>query len=314
LGVLYIVRVSLIIPTLNAGALWLDFIDALAEQTFQPSAVLVVDSGSNDDTVLLAKKAGYRVCSIEADAFNHGGTRQFAVDLLPESDVLIFMTQDVLMDSPLSLERLVSYFKKDHGVVIGAVCGRQLPHINATSIAAHSRLYNYSSYSRIFTKKDISVLGIKTTFMSDSFSAYSMQALCDVGGFDKEVIVCEDAFLAGRMLLAGYATAYNAEATVRHSHNFGLFEEAQRYFDIGVAHARHSWFIKSFGEPDGEGVRYMISEGYYLFKKSPFIIPLAFVRNMLKYLFYKMGRKERYFSVKMKHYFSYQKYFWKNKK
>lgn len=307
-------KISLVIPTLNAGERWKAFIHALAEQTLQPEKVLVIDSSSNDGTASLAKAAGYQVHQIEENNFSHGKTRQLAIDLLPESDVVIFMTQDALMDSPFSLERLVSYFKKNEFGLIGAVCGRQIPHFDATPIAAHSRLYNYGSCSRFFTKKDISLLGIKSTFMSDSFSAYNMAILCKVGGFDKNVIVCEDTLLAGKMLLAGYTTVYAADARVRHSHNFKLFEEAQRYFDIGVAHASQPWFISSFGEPDGEGFRYMKSECSYLLKNKLKLIPLAFIRNFLKYFFYRLGRKERYLPVKIKKYVSYQKYFWKNKK
>jgi len=303
------VRVSLIIPTLNAGSLWGDFIHSLAEQTLQPN-VFVIDSGSNDGTDLLAEKAGYQVSRIPIEQFNHGSTRQLAVETLADSDILIFMTQDAILDSPRSLELLVDYFEKDTNGKIGAVCGRQLPHFDANPIAAHSRLYNYCQSSIFFTKSNISDMGLKTTFMSDSFSAYRVEALHKVDGFDKGVIVCEDTFLAGKMLLSGYTTVYAAEARVRHSHNFKLFEEAQRYFDIGVAHARQPWFIAAFGEPEGEGVRYVKSEFRYLFKNRPLMIPLAVVRNLLKYLFYRLGRKEKYFPVVIKRFLSYQKLFW----
>jgi len=307
------VRVSLVIPTLNAGELWKDFIQALSEQTLQPEEVLVVDSGSVDGTDVLSGQAGYRIHKINSESFNHGGTRKLAAEMLSDSDVIVFMTQDVLLDSPLSLELLIDNFKQDVECKVGAVCGRQLPHYNATPIAAHSRLYNYGATSAVFTKNEISKLGLKSTFMSDSFSAYRMEALRKVGGFDNGVIVCEDALLAGKMLLAGYTTIYSADAKARHSHNFKLLEEAQRYFDIGVAHASQPWFVKAFGEPEGEGLRYMGSEFHYLIKKQPFMVPLAFLRNILKYFFYRLGRKEKYFSVRLKRALSYQKYYWENR-
>ncbi|MDQ7075199.1 MAG: glycosyltransferase [Gammaproteobacteria bacterium] len=306
-------RFSLAVPTLNAGELWKDFLQALSEQTLQPDEVLVIDSGSCDDTVSLAKKAGCNVHEIKRDEFNHGSTRQLAVEMLSSNDVIVFMTQDVLLNSPKSFAILMDSFKKDGSKSIGAVCGRQLPHHNANLIAAHSRLYNYKNNSSIFTKNDISKLGMKATFMSDSFSAYRVEVLRNVGGFEKNIIVCEDALLAGKMLLAGYSTVYTADSTVRHSHNFKLMEEAQRYFDIGVAHSSQEWFIDTFGEPEGEGFRYMKSEFNYLVKKNPFVLPSAFVRNFLKYIFYRIGRREKYFPVKIKKILSYQKYFWENK-
>ncbi|MDQ7016507.1 MAG: glycosyltransferase [Gammaproteobacteria bacterium] len=305
-------KFSLVIPTLNAGSLWKKFISALAEQTLQPDLVLVVDSGSSDGTDLLAEKAGYRVHRIERESFNHGGTRQLAVDLLPPTDIVVFMTQDALLESPNSMKFLLKCFAHKGGCSVGAVCGRQLPHINATPIASHSRLYNYKEKSNIFSKDDIPRLGLKSTFMSDSFSAYSIEALKKVGGFETSVVVCEDTFLAGRILLSGYKTVYSAEATVRHSHNFGLLEEARRYFDIGVAHASQSWFIEEFGEPEGEGFRYMRSEVRYLLRISPVMLPLAIFRDVLKYVFYRLGRKEKYLSNNIKKNLSYQRYFWKN--
>jgi len=306
-------RVSLVIPTLNAGILWKDFLQALSEQTVQPDEVLVIDSGSCDGTDSLAKKAGYHVHKIEKKDFNHGGTRQLAVEMLPNSDVIIFMTQDALLHSPKSFEILIGYFQADIEGSIGAVCGRQLPHFDATPIASHSRMYNYHCHSQHYSKIDISKLGLKTTFMSDSFSAYRMKALLKVGGFDRDVIVCEDALLAGKILLAGYKTVYSAESIVRHSHNFKLFEEAQRYFDIGVAHASQPWFIEAFGEPEGEGLRYIRSEFGYLMKNQPLIVPMAFFRNVLKYFFYRLGRREKCLSIRIKKILSYQKYYWKNK-
>lgn len=303
-------QVSLVVPTLNAGEGWKEFISVLSVQSFQPDIILVVDSGSVDGTDLLAEKAGYQVHRIEGKAFNHGGTRQLAVDLLPESDLFVFLTQDAVFKSPDALQVIVNFFEIEGSSRLGAACGRQLPHLNAEPIAAHSRFYNYGDESKYFSKEDISSFGLKATFMSDSFSAYRASILREVGGFEKGTIVCEDALLAGRMLLAGYMTAYVAEATVYHSHNFNLMEEAQRYFDIGVAHARQPWFIESFGEPEGEGVRFIRSEFVYLIKNRVWQIPSALVRNSLKYLFYRLGRKECWLPVVLKKHLSYQKYFW----
>jgi len=304
------VQVSLVVPTLNAGEQWKEFIGALSVQSFQPDIVLVVDSGSIDGTDLLSEQAGYKVHRIERKVFNHGGTRQLAVDMLPESDLIVFLTQDAIFYSPDALQIMVRFFEKDEAFRLGAACGRQIPHLDAEPVAAHSRLYNYGNESKYFLSKSISSCGLKATFMSDSFSIYRTSILREVGGFDSDTIVCEDALLAGRMLLAGYTTAYISDAVVCHSHNFGLMEEAQRYFDIGVAHARQPWFIESFGEPEGEGLRFIRSEFFYLLKNRIGQIPSALVRNLLKYIFYRLGRRESWLPVVIKKRLSYQKYFW----
>ena len=55
--------------------------------------ILIVDSGSSDRTVELARAAGARVVAIPPEDFNHGRTRNLAAELAT-GDVLCFLTQD----------------------------------------------------------------------------------------------------------------------------------------------------------------------------------------------------------------------------
>lgn len=55
-----------------------------------------------------------------------------------------------------------------------------------------------------------------------------------MGGFPEDVIGSEDAYVAARMLLGGYAVRYATTAEVYHSHDYSVLEEFRRYFDIGV--------------------------------------------------------------------------------
>ena len=70
---------SVIIPTLNAGDCIKKLLKSLQSQTILPDEIIVVDSQSEDDTVVAAASVpGVRVISIERASFDHGGQRTLA--------------------------------------------------------------------------------------------------------------------------------------------------------------------------------------------------------------------------------------------
>jgi rhamnosyltransferase len=299
--------VALVVPTLNAGVGWSAWLEALSEQSLRPDPVLVVDSTSTDDTVRLARSADCRVEVIARAEFNHGGTRQLAVDCLRQAEIVVFLTQDALLTRRDALERLVDAFKDPS---IGAAYGRQLPHTSAGPFGSHARLFNYPRESRIQRLEDRQRLGIKVTFISNSFAAYRVAALRAVGGFPDHVIVSEDVYVAAKMLLAGWDVAYQADAQVHHSHDYPLFEEFRRYFDIGVFYAREPWMLKEFGQAESEGARLVRSQLAYILRHRPHLIPSALLRIALRYLGYRAGIHESLFPFALKIHMTKQHSFW----
>ena len=247
--------IAIIIPTCNAGSSFAGLLSEIARQTIQPACKLVVDSASTDKTVELAIQAGWNVLSIAREKFSHGGTRQQAVDTVltrhPSIEILVFLTQDVRMPQMGALEELVMALEQKD---IGAAYGRQLPHDDASIYAAVEREFNYPPQSRVKSVDSAAELGIKTAFLSDSFAAYRVSALKKIGGFPV-VDICEDMYVAGRMLLAGYRIAYAAEAAVKHSHEPSLHAIWHRYRAMGKFQQANPWLRENFGRADGEGLR-----------------------------------------------------------
>jgi rhamnosyltransferase len=281
-------RFAVIVPTLNAGPLWLEWLDAFDRQTLKPDpgCRLVVDSASGDATPALARERGFSVQAIARSEFNHGGTRQAALESLPDAEILVFLTQDALLDDSAALEKLVEAFADQS---VGAAYGRQLPHRRARPIGSHARLFNYPARSEVRSLADRERLGIKTAFISNSFAAYRRSALTQAGGFPRHTIMNEDTFVAGKLLMAGWKIAYRADATVRHSHDYGFRDEFKRYFDIGVFHAHTPWLRETFGGAAGEGRRFVISELSYLARRAPWLIPSMALRTALKWLGFTLG-------------------------
>ena len=284
-------KCGLIIPTLNAGANFEKLLQQIDAQTL-PTKKLIVDSESTDGTPELAKKFGFEVLAVQRKNFNHGATRQLAMEKLLPLDVIIFMTQDIFLHDEKTLEKLVEIFKTDSSV--GLSYGRQLPHENATLEAKILREFNYPPKSQLRTFDDKKIFGMKVTMASNSFAAYRVETLQKIGGFPADVILCEDMYVAAKMLLSGYKTFYNAFAQVYHSHNYTAAQEFHRYFDIGVFHHRESWIRKNFGGAEKVGKKFVRQKLLTLWKNNPAECFGAFFRDVAKFFGYGLGRLENF--------------------
>lgn len=301
-------KVCVIVPVRNGGKRWQEAAAALHAAVPDPTMVAVVDSSSDDGSDAVAAAHGFRLQKIAPDTFNHGRTRQEAIARFGAgSPFIVFLTQDAIVNGPQSLVRLVAAFEDP---AVGAAYGRQLPHRDAGAFEAHGALFNYSATSRTKALADAADLGVKTTYLSNSFAAYRASAVFACGGFPDHLILAEDAYLSAKMLLAGWCVRYCADACVYHSHAYSVRQEMQRYFDFGVMHAQMPEILSRFGAPDAEGMRFLVSELRYVAKRAPWRLPEVAVRNSLKYLGYRLGRNYRVLPAPMRRRLSMTKGFW----
>ena len=281
-------RVGLIIPTLNAGEQFHQLLRQLQQQELPLSRKLILDSSSTDSTKIHAKTHGFEVLELQRQDFNHGVTRQKGfLHLAQEVDIVIFITQDVLLHDDLSLQKLVEPFSDKS---VGAAYGRQLPHENASFGAALLRQFSYPAVSRRKRFDDRKELGLRTAFLSDSFAAYRVSALQDIGGFQK-TNVCEDMLAAARMLLAGWEIQYAAEAKVHHSHELSLRQSFRRYYDTGIFHRNNPWLLETFGKSEGAGLELLKAQlGAAKEQHAPLTALQFILDDAVKYISYRLGR------------------------
>lgn len=301
-------QVVVLVPTCNPGPQWDAFLAALVNQHPRPAACVVIDSSSTDGSDLAAEAAGLTVHRIERANFNHGRTRQEAVDRFAgAAEFVVFLTQDAILAEPTSVHHLLQAFDDP---TVAAVYGRQLPHADATPLARHARLFNYPEKSHTSRWSDVQTRGFKACFLSNAFAAYRVKALQEAGGFAKDLILGEDTQLAARLIQAGHAVRYHAFAQVYHSHNYTFMAEFRRYFDTGVFHAQQSELMAKFGGAGREGLRFIVSEAAYLFRHAPLHLPEAACRTFIKALAYQMGKKQALLPRPMRRYLSMTKGYW----
>ena len=301
-------RTRLIVPVFNGGDRWREAARAINASFGDPASVLVVDSGSTDGSDRIAKDSGFELRRIESNSFNHGGTRQWAIDqFCTNMEFAIFLTHDAVLEGPRSIAALMSAFSDP---TVGAAYGRQVPHNGAGPFEAHVILFNYGVSSETRSVADAPRLGIKTAYLSNSFAVYRLSALAECGGFPSHLILGEDTCVAEKMLLAGWKIRYCADATVRHSHAYSIAQDARRYFDFGVLHSQLPELMRIFGAAEGEGLRFLASELRYVARHAPLRLPLVPVRNVAKYVGYRLGRKFTVLPLGLCRRLSMTKVFW----
>jgi rhamnosyltransferase len=297
----------IVVPTLNAGPYLEKLLPILVRQSVQPERFIVMDSSSNDDTPQRFREFGAEVYNVARADFDHGGTRQAAISLLPHEGLVVLMTQDALPSDETTVERLLSAFDD---LRVAVAYGRQLPRDGAGLIESHARIFNYPGVDHIDDAASLKTRGVRATFCSNSFAAYRLSALREVGGFPSGCIFGEDAVTATKLMEAGWTKAYVSSSKVFHSHTYSMVDEFRRYFDVGVLHKTSDQMRILTNGTSGEGLKFVRSELTYLGKRSPLRIFEALVRTGIKFLGYKAGKFHREMPVWLRLQFSMNRSFW----
>ncbi len=299
------VSVGLIIPTKNAQ----QTLDSILHQLTKTSIeiqILIIDSSSCDNTVLIAKKHDIKVIVISQTDFNHGATREYARKQL-NTDIVIYLTQDAIPINSDLIANLVQPLLDHDNIVVSY--GRQIAHKGADIFEAFPREYNYGDKSQIRSIDNLNEYGVYTFFCSNSCAAYKNSALDEIGGF-KPVLTNEDYFAVANLLQKGYKIAYVADAVVSHSHRYTLWQEFQRYFDTGYVRAENPIIQKLVGQAESRGVGFVNALLKQVWLTKPLLIPYVIIQSGMKWLGYRVGFYGLHLPLCLKKKLSQQAYYW----
>lgn len=279
-------KIALFIPTYNAGEEFKTVLNLIDEQIGDIDKKYIIDSSSTDETVRIAKEHNFDVEVISSQEFGHGKTRTYAAKKLSNYEYIIFLTQDIYLQTD-ALKNLIDFIK--HSNDIAVAYGKQEVDMRKGNIfEERSRNFNYPEHSIIKSKKNIKEYGIKTVFSSDAFAIYNLSKLKSIGYFPETLNFSEDMYAAAQFIDAGFSVGYCAEAKVYHTHNYSIKEEYYRYKSIGQFHKSYPYIQEQFGSNNSEGIKLVFSEVKYLLRNNLFfMIPESILRNIAKYLGYK---------------------------
>lgn len=277
---------SIVIPTKNAGPLFREVLDAVYDQEGD-FEVLVIDSGSTDETLAIAADYPADIIEIPPQEFDHGGTRNLGARET-SGEYIVFLTQDA---TPLPgwLANLLAPLRSD--ATLAGVYSKQVPRPDATPMKEHflRQFYHDTPETRSLetgkrpTRDDI--------FFSNVSAAIRRSVWREVP-MPEQRIMSEDQQWAREVLTRGYKIRYEPTSKVRHSHTEGIRDIFKRYFDSGAS-------LDTFDLASSEGtflsdvLSYQLSEWCYLVHTgNHHWIPYAFVYNGAKFTGLLLGRHE----------------------
>lgn len=282
--------VTLIIPTYRPGEPFRRLLKALGRQTVLPEKLLILNTEEQyfhpED---LKDWPGARVLHLSKKEFDHGGTRDWGAGMA-DTDLIWFMTMDAVPADDRLLERLKEAFQ-DPKVAAAYAC--QLPNPDCGVLERYTRSFNYGTESCVKSQADLERLGIKTFFCSNVCAVYRRSDYVKYGGFEKRTIFNEDMIFAGKLIQAGRAIAYRADAKVYHSHNYSGIQQLKRNFDLGVSQADHPEIFQ-MARSENEGIRMVKSTARWLWKTGrPWLLPKLVWQSGCKFLGYRLGKGYR---------------------
>ncbi|MBC5991611.1 glycosyltransferase family 2 protein [Pontibacter cellulosilyticus] len=212
--------ISVIVPVKNGDA-WLDkLLQSILNQTLaNRTEIIVIDSGSTDDTLSILANYSVRLISISPENFNHGTTRNMGVEYA-KGEFVVMTVQDAKPTDNKWLEHLLNGF--DDTSVAG-VCGQQVvPHDLRTNPVEWFRPISPPGKRKVYFKSEQEFLSLspnerKSLCGWDNVNAMYKKEILLKHPF-REVSFAEDALWAHDILKLGYSIVYNTNARVYHYH------------------------------------------------------------------------------------------------
>lgn len=227
-------KVSIVIPTKNGGVLFQEVLTKIKEQEFCGSIeIIVIDSGSDDDTTHFAKSMGAKVVSVPPQTFNHGITRNQGIEV-STGNVVVLMTQDAVPGDKHLIHNLVSAFEDAY---VAGSYARQLPRDDADIFTKR----NLNNWLTGRSESEVRQLTDMTDYRSmtpiDRYKFCNFDNVCSAIRrcvWEEMPLIAndfgEDIDWSKRVLEAGWKIAYQSKAFVIHSHDRPILYEYKRTY------------------------------------------------------------------------------------
>jgi len=216
-----VTSVSVVVPVKDGARYLGELLDALSREG--PDEVLVIDSGSADDSVAIAEAAGVRVLEVAPDQFGHGRTRNLGAQSC-SGELICFLTQDAT-PCPGWLEAYREAFTLDPRV--GAAYGPHLPRADTSPMIARELAQFFATFAPD-GRPHVQRAG-DASFLSNVNACYARACWQEIRF--RDVAYAEDQAFGVDLLAAGWTKVYHPGAAVLHAHDYGPLEFMRRYFD-----------------------------------------------------------------------------------
>ncbi|NJD54174.1 MAG: glycosyltransferase family 2 protein [Candidatus Methanoperedens sp.] len=294
------IKLSVVILTKNNGTTIGKVLQQVqAQQIRNDYEIIVVDSGSSDDTIRKVSGFNVRFYTIPPGEFGHGRTRNLASGYAT-GDYIVYLSADAIPANENWLKNLVDRLAIEN---VAATFGRQIPYENTPLMERFFIQRNYPPIlNEPYSVKDFNM----NAFFSNVNSAIKRSVWKNTK-FNEELIISEDHDWARKANELGYKIEYVPDAAVFHSHNYGLKQVFKRYFDSGVS------FSQMYMKPAvlSNGIKYFIAEIIYVGRENFIKIPYAICYDIFKFTGFFFGLHHKWIPGSIKRHLSMHAYYWK---
>lgn len=217
-------RLSAVIRAYNEAKHIGRLLKGLAQQTVRLDEIILVDSGSTDDTVAIAEAAGCNVVHIAKNEFSFGRALNKGC-AAASGDILLFASAHVYPVYDTYVEHIVSAFDRD-GVAIAY--GRQVGD-ERTKFSESRVMLKWFPNQNIWDQDHP---------FSNNANAAVLKSVWQESPYDETLTGLEDLDFAKKALDRGRKIAYIADAPVVHVHEETWSSIRNRYRREAMAYAR----------------------------------------------------------------------------
>ena len=254
---------SIIVRTFNEALFLGDLLEEIQGQTYQDYEVIVVDSGSFDGTVDIARSFGVQLVEIASRDFTFG----FSLNKGIEASRGRFIVLVSAHTTPVDTEWLGSLVEPFRDPKVAMTYGRQVGEIR-------SKFSERQDFRRIFGEERQVIR--PPNFFGNNANSAIRRDLWDQEPFDEALPGLEDAAWSKYWIGMGYKILYEPAAGIHHIHTETWAQIEQRY--LREAMAAHAIGLRGPGdvmsEITGEVRRFFSDIRIALLKKlKPSLLP-----------------------------------------
>ena len=295
------VQTSIIILTKNAGREFEKTLKMVFNQKHDDFEVLIIDSGSTDNTLDIAREFETKIYEIKPEEFHHSKTRNLGAEL-SIGDYLVYLSQDATPVNDEWLKNLIAPLKNEESDI---VYGKQVAYGNAKPMDKFFYDYFYPTEKIVLTKRNIN--NPKTFYLENIFLSYVTAAIkreCwSEIRFNENIFHSEDKNFSLRALKNGYKIVYEPKVLVYHSHEYSIVSLFRRRFNDGVGFSmitlssNNNKLIENRDDFIIRGLRYWWKETHFLIKNGYIKwIPYAILYDIIYLVAFELGKRAKLFS------------------
>lgn len=219
-------RISAVIRAYNEGAHLPALLEGFAQQTVQVDQLILVDSGSSDDTVEVARRHGVDdIVPIAKDDFSFGRALNYGFEVA-EGDLVLIPSAHVRPVYDTWVEHMIAPLVADER--IGVSYGRQVGD-------ERTKFSERQVMDRWFPRQSIKR---QDHPFSNNANSCVRRTLWETYRYDEQLTGLEDLDFAKRIMGDGFYVSYVAEAPVVHVHEEDWPRLVNRYQREAIAHKR----------------------------------------------------------------------------